>query len=357
MLPLTLLAGPSTSLRDDLVRCLVLRRPGLAAVVYDVHPGADGARLTRSVRDCSGTHHSERVELTGCCLSCTVLEDVGSAVEPVAASGRWHEAVVALPAALRPGPVAAVLTRAGATVDTVTTVVDARLLLAQLDGGDLLADRGLAVAVTDRRSTAELVAGQLEDADVLAVADLGAVGTPTARTVQALLAHLAPLAAQVPLGPGGAGCDDVVTTGRHDPATTPEDRQRLASLAVELCPPACGVATTRWRSERPLHPDRLAEVLPEVVEAAARSRGHVWLANRPAQRIAWEGAGAGLAFGDPEPWTTPPRSELVLTGVGLDPERVRRLLDGCVAADGDVATGAHDPFVDALGPVPGPSVR
>ena len=42
-LPLTLLAGPSTALRDDLVRCLVLRRPGLVAVVYDVEPGASSA--------------------------------------------------------------------------------------------------------------------------------------------------------------------------------------------------------------------------------------------------------------------------------------------------------------------------
>ncbi len=44
-LPVTLLTGPSTSLRDDLVRCLVLRRPGLAAgydVAVDVDIAHDG---------------------------------------------------------------------------------------------------------------------------------------------------------------------------------------------------------------------------------------------------------------------------------------------------------------------------
>ena len=354
MLPVSLLAGPSTSLRDDLARCLVLRRPDLVAVGYDVHPAADGPALTRTVRDAAGTQHSERLALTGCCLSCTVLGDAAAALELVAAGGRWSHAVVALPAAVRPGQVARVLLDAGAVVDTVTTVVDARLLLALLDGDDLLADRGLAVAPTDRRSTAELVVGQLEDADVLAVADLHAVPTAAARTVQALLSHLAPLAGQVVLGPGGAGCDDLVDTGRHDPATGSADRARLAALAVGLCPPACGIATLVWQSDLALDPRRLAAALPELVDGTVRSAGHVCLSNRPAQRVRWEGAGASLAFGDARPWELPPHSELVLTGIGLDVERTRRLLDACTVPADDPASG-DDPFADALGPAGRPT--
>ena len=354
---LTLLAGPSTSLRDDVARCLVLRRPGLVTVAYDVHPAPDGAYLTRTVRDCTGTHDAQRVPLTGCCLSCTVLADAGPAVDLVAASDRWSEVVVALPAAVRPSDVAAALHGFGAVVDTVTTVVDARLLLAQLGGDDLLADRGLAVASTDRRSTAELVAGQLEDADVLAVADVHAVGTQTATTVQALLSHLAPLAAQVLLGPGGAGCDELVSTGRHDAGTAPQARAELAVLAAGLCPPACGVTTVVWQSDRALDPRRLSAALPDVVDGTVRSRGHVWLANRPEQSVRWEGAGAALSFGHPQPWTTRPGSQLVVTGLGLEADRLRRLLDGCVAGVDEVTGVDDDPFADALGPADRPVVR
>lgn len=355
----TLLAGPSTSLRDLLVRCLVLRRPRLAAVVYEVAPQDGTVALTRTVVDAGGVQHREPLPLTGCCLSCTLLADAAPALELVEAAERWSEVVVALPAALRPGRVAEVLRGEGVRVDTVTTVVDARLLRAQLEGGDLLAERGLAVAATDRRSTAELVAGQLEDADVLAVADLHAVGSASAQTVQALLAHLAPLATQVVIGPGGSGCDDVVSTGRHDPSTSAADRERLATLAVGLCPPACGVTTVLWGSTRPLHPGRLGAVLPDLVSGVLRSRGRVWLANRPAHRVGWDGAGASLSFGDPLPWTAPPGTDLVLTGVGLDADRVRRQLESCVATDAEVAAGADldDPFAAALGPADRPVDR
>lgn len=357
-LPITVLASPSTALRDDLVRCLVLRRPRLVAVAYDVEPGNDGVVLVRRVVDAAGTHESERLELTGCCLSCTVREDLGTALTTVAGAERWDEVVLALPASLQP---ASVLYRLDehddVHVDTVTTVVDAVLLRPQVTGGDRLADRGLAAAPTDVRSTAELVLSQLEDADVLAVASLHRVGTEAARTVQALLAHLAPLALQVPLGPGGAGSDELVSTGRHDADTHPADRLRLADLAAELCPEACGVTTVRWRSERPLHPVRLAAGVPSVIAGVVRSRGVLWLADRQDARVRWESAGASLAFGDPAPWRGERASELLLTGVDLDADAVQRTLDACRATDHELSGPPDwsDPFEHALGPRAGSS--
>lgn len=348
-LPVTLLSGPSTSLRDDLVRCLVLRRPALAAVVYDVVPEG----LVRTVVDSSGVQQREELALTGCCLSCTVRDDVGSALGLVVGADRWSEAVLALPASLQPGQLALWVDQLDdVRVDTVTTVVDAPLLRAQVSGGDLLADRGLAAAPTDRRSTAELLLSQLEDADVLAIANAHRVDTDAARTLHALLSHLAPLAGQVTLGPGGAGCDDVVSTGRHDGRTSPRARERLAALAVELCPPACGVTTVRWEADRPLHPVRLHEALASVIEAVVRSRGHVWLADRPRDCVRWESAGATLAFGDAERWQALPSCALLLTGVGLDGEALRAQLDSCLATDDELAGPPDwaDPFAAALGP-------
>lgn len=348
-LPVTLLSGPSTSLRDDLVRCLVLRRPSLAAVVYDVVP--DG--LLRTLVDSAGLQHREELALTGCCLSCTVREDAAAALGLVVGAERWTEAVLALPASLQPDPLALSVDQLdGVRVDTVTTVVDALLLPAQVSGDDLLADRGLAAAPTDRRSTAELLLSQLEDADVLAVANAHRVDTDAARTLHALLSHLAPLAGQVTLGPGGAGCDDVVSTGRHDGRTSPCARERLAALAVELCPPSCGVTTIRWEADRPLHPVRLHDALPWVVEAVVRSRGHVWLADRPRHCVRWESAGATLAFGDAERWQALPSCSLLLTGVGVDGDALRAQLDSCLATDVELAAPVDwvDPFAAALGP-------
>jgi G3E family GTPase len=290
----TLFAGPSTTLRDDLVRCLVLRRPGLVAIVYSIERGG----LRRRILDCRGEHDQDLLQ--ACCLSCAVREDAGRAIAVVQGAERWREVVLALPAPVSPSDITGDL-----DVDTVTTVVDARLLLAHVSGDDLLAERGLAAADADRRSTAELVVRQLEDADVLAVADLHRLATGTARTVEGLLAHLAPLALQVPLGPGGTGCDDVVSTGRRAADASVAQREQLAALAVELCAPTCDVATIRWESDRPLHSGRLAAALPQLIDGVVRSRGHVWLADRPAHRLRWESAGGSLSIGDPLRWAGP----------------------------------------------------
>jgi G3E family GTPase len=353
-LPVSLLVGLSTSLRDDLVRCLVLRRPGLVAVVYDVEPGRGATRLVRRVLDASGTVQQEPVDLVGCCLSCTVRADAPDALALVAAGQRWRGAVLALPSGQEADPVAAVLAASDdLVVDDVTAVVDAVLLAEQVAGDDLLADRGLAAAPSDRRSTAELVVRQLEEADVLAVCGLERVGTSPARTAQALLAHLAPLAVQVPLGPGGVGCDELVGTRRRDAGTTARERERLAALAVELCPPSCGVTTVVWTSERPLHSARLHQALPELIAGVVRSRGHIWLADRPRACVRWESAGGSLAFGETAGWRALPDCSLVLTGVDLDAAQLVARLDSCLAGDDELVGEPDwaDPFESALGPV------
>ncbi|HVM27867.1 MAG TPA: GTP-binding protein [Mycobacteriales bacterium] len=346
---LTLLSGTSASLRSEVVRVLTEHRPGLVAVEYALDTAPDGL-LVRTVLDAAGAHDVTRVEPVGCCLSCTVRADAPEAVRLVDDAERWSEVVVALPSAVRPGELADLLEHEDLPVAAVAVAVDARLLLEQVRGDDLLAERGMAAAPTDRRSTAELVLGQLDDADVVLLAELHRAGTDTARTVEALLAHLSPLALQLRLAPDASGCEELLAPGRRS-RTTQEERQQLATLARELCPPACGVATVVWQSERPLHSGRLHAVLGELVSVAVRSRGHVWLADRARWRLRWEQAGGSLSLGDPQRWTGLPGCELVLTGVGLDAAEVSARLDGCLATDDELADpGWPDPFEAALGP-------
>ncbi|MBC7680627.1 MAG: GTP-binding protein [Pseudorhodobacter sp.] len=357
---LTLLAGSAPSLRDVLVRCLVLRRPGLVAVVYDLEPRTGGPVLVRRLHDASGLIQRVELTLTGCCLACSVEQDSASALGFVDRAQRWREVVLALPAAVEPGHLAWVLSeRHGVLVDTVTTVVDAVLLRQLVEGDDLLAERGMAAAEGDRRSTAELVVRQLEEADVLAVVDLQRVGTSKARAVGALLSHLAPLAIQVPIAPGGVGCEAVVSTGRHDSAGRPRDREHLAMLAAGLCPPTCGVTTVVWSSDGPMHSARLHAALADLVVGVARSRGHVWLADRPRVRFRWESAGGSLSLGEPSEWEAVPGCALVLTGVGLEAASLVTRLDACLATDDELAAGVTwpDPFGEALGPSGRPADR
>jgi G3E family GTPase len=348
-LPVTVIAGMSSALRERLVLDAVRVRAGACAVVYDLEPALGGIVLIRRLLDRHGELDREPVPLIGCCLACTVRADVGSALDLVAGADRWSQALVSVPTSVTPGPVASSLTGHGAArPDTTAVVVDAVLLASQLAGAEPLAGRGMQAAPTDYRSTADLLVAQLEDADVLVLTGLHRLGRDAAAHAQALLAHLAPLAVQVPVGADGSGGHAAVRTGRSVEPCSRSERERLAVLAAGLCAPSCGVTTTVWTSDRPLHPARLRDVLEDVVRGVVRSRGHICLAGRPGQRIRWESAGDGLSFGDPVLFGGPPGCQLLLTGTGLDTGRLTALLDACLVEPG--ADPGADPFAHALGP-------
>lgn len=346
-IPLTILTGAATALRDDLLRCLTLRSPGLVAVRYDVlaHEGRTGLR--RVVLDAGGAR-SKDLPLTDCCLSCTVRDDAAPTLASLAHEGP-AQLVLALPASLSGDSLHGTLgALPGVQPPAITTLVDAPLLLALVTGTDLLSDRGLAAAPTDRRSTAELICTQLEQADVLGAAGLDRLGTDRARTAGALLAHLAPLARQVVLGPGGAGCDDLL----GGPVTSRADRERLSVLAADLCPPACGVQTVRWRTTQPLHPERLRSALPELVTGSVRGQGLLLLAGRGDRAVRWSSAGGTLTLQE-QPWDGDPVTDLLLTGLERDADDVRARLDVCVATADELTVPLPDPFakyLDVAGP-------
>ena len=353
-LALTVLSGTSTTAREDVLRCLVLRNPGLMAVDYRLDPAGPGP-ARRVVWTHAGTVEDVPVGEHGCCLSCAVRDDLEGLIPAVAARAP-EGCVVALPTAVTAGPVLVALDAAACPAGTVATVVDAPLLLAHLSGDDLLADRGLAAAPSDRRSTAEVMAEHVEHADILAVVGLDRMATDDARQADALLAHLNPLAARVTVGPGGTGSDALRPAVPSGTRPAPSERRLLVRLAADLCEPACGVVTVVWSSDAPLHSGRLREALPGVVDAVLRSSGQLWLADRPDRCVGWQQAGGSLAFSDPLPWTGPPGCQLVLTGLGTGTDRVAAVLDSCVASDDERRRPCWpDPFGEALGPADQPA--
>ncbi|MEU3839272.1 GTP-binding protein [Streptomyces sp. NPDC028635] len=125
------------------------------------------------------------------------------------------------------------------------------------------------------------------------------------------------------------------------------------------------VRTLCWRARRPLHPERLAEALAVVMSGVVRGRGHLWLCSRPDVVVAWRSAGAYLELREADRWldedprcwaaASPQRrmlaswywhdyygerrSEITLTGVGLDQEAVRSALDKALLTDQELSLG------------------
>jgi G3E family GTPase len=364
MLPVTVLSGLSTTWRDTLAAHLLGSRPGSVAVLHDADQLISRSVLTRRVMDHRGVLEQEEVRLDHPCHACAVREDVLPTLERVAGLGHWDEVLLGLPPALDPTTAVEAIehdttTRdLGASVrtDTVTTVADAVLLREHLSGDDLLADRGLAAAAEDRRSVAEVVAAQIEYADVIALAATHRVAPGHLRRLLALLPALAPQASIVTLDPtGGTAPDSVMATGRFDHAAACARTEPGSLPPLNVPPESLPGPTMVWTAHRPLHPARLRRVLDALVDQAVRSRGRIWLANRPGQRVAWASAGRSIRIGDVGDWPGPRSCQLALTGFTLDPRVVRGLLDGCLLTRSEQADANHlrslpDPFHHALGP-------
>ncbi|MER7519729.1 GTP-binding protein [Streptomyces sp. NPDC126499] len=225
-------------------------------------------------------------------------------------------------------------------------------------------------------TTAEVAARQIEAADTLLVA---APAGPHARESAAtLLHHLNPRARVTT--PHDLSADGGAPTGRRSPADARATWE--ASLeAVALLPPPpdarSGVSSLVWRARRPLHPGRLADALGDVMFGVLRSRGHLWLANRPDAVIHWRSAGAHLDVREVDRWLDESdthaweaasaqrrtladwlwddyygerRNEIRFTGPGLDIERITGALDGALVTDAELSQGRsawsgwHDPL-------------
>ncbi|MEU4095841.1 GTP-binding protein [Streptomyces sp. NPDC026673] len=160
-------------------------------------------------------------------------------------------------------------------------------------------------------------------------------------------------------------------------------RQRLEPVRVMRVygAPGHGIDSFVWRARRPLHPQRLFDVLGTVMFGVLRSRGHLWLCSRPESVVGWRSAGPHLEMaesgrwlqeGDAPAWRAASaqrrtlaswfwheqfgerRNEIAFTGTLLDHRRIRTALDAAVLDDAELALGprswasVHDPLL--LGP-------
>lgn len=350
--PLTLLTGLSTTLREPVLDAMVDATTVAVVVDQDELPGR--GVLTWKVFDSSGPIDAGEFSVGDDCGACQLIESLLPLLETLVGRGHWHHVVLATPPAMEARSLANALvaTMPEVQVDTVTCVVDAVLLVEQLSGDELLDERGLALGPPDRRNVAELTARQVEYADVCVLANAHRSKAP--ERLHHLLQHLNPRTTVVNADASGVPAGAVARLGRFDFAAAEAWAGELATDS-RLQPSGDGVTTVLWHSSRPLHPARLSEALEDIVEDVVRSRGVVWLANRPTQRVRWESAGYSASLGTLGEWSETnhlAECTVVATGVGLDPARLQAILDNCLLTESELATldwqSLEDPFAGVL---------
>lgn len=339
--PVVVLATVDPVLRDLSQFSLVSDLPETGVLRHDLDPAAGTLRRVVSDGgaglDGDGVVDDHTMPLAHTCLGCAIREDLLPSLGGMAASGRWQRILVVLPVAAELVPVVSALDDPRTAADLDITLFasvaagDADRVREDLLGDDLLADRGLALALDDRRSVGEALAAQVEYADLVLASGSDSVGLT-------LLDHLRGVrSARSDLFTTRAG---QIFLPRHDP------RMAAARVDPRLVVPADaadtsgteehGVWTIDLHTRRPLHPDRFRDQMEALVAHETRSRGRFQLATRPRTVGVWDGVGGQLSIGDAGGWEhCSPSTRMVFTGLsgtGADDHDLKTRLRRAFAA-------------------------
>ncbi|GLD06454.1 hypothetical protein Mkiyose1384_12440 [Mycobacterium kiyosense] len=306
-----LVAGQGAT--DDVAGTL-LRQPGTAVVEHRF----DGHVVRRTVITLNRgevTTIEEALELAHGCLACTIRNDLLVLLRKLHRRSNVDRIVVHLAPWLEPEPVCWAINHVPVRVGPgypdgpagrdvriggVVTCIDTQRWLTQS-----LGDEGL----PDGRTVAQATVGQAEFADLLVL-------TQPEPSTLAVLRRLAPRA-RITVGTDRvelalAHLDEHSRRGRSDSPHAP----LLAGL-----PPLNSegrVAIVEFNARRPFRPERLHDAVDRLLDGVVRTRGRLWLANRPDHVMWLESAGGGLRVASAGKWLAAMDISEV---TGVDPER------------------------------------
>ncbi|MFF3071780.1 GTP-binding protein [Kitasatospora sp. NPDC057904] len=394
-LPITVLGGLATGVRDCVADLARIEVPGLAVLTVQV--AADARTASWQVHERRGPVGGGTLTPARPCSSDALPPALLAVLLQLTRTARYRHLLLALPPGMAPDLVALDVAEGHVRgqaladhlrIDTVAACVDLSRLEDDLGSGDRLLDRGLAIGPADRRTVAETAARHLASARTVVTSNAHDPDPAASARAVALVRHLSAYRSMAHI------CHDPLTGALWTPDLPaligrnhfdPDDvRDRHGPLPVPRQPraPEFGVRTTYWSSRRPMHPQRLHDALAQICPDVIRGHGHLWLANRPRSIHRWESAGEHLAIHtagtwlpehDGKAWQTASaerrtfaallwhpyygerRCELTFTGIDLDVPSLHERLNSCLLTDSELALGTDhwrlpdDPFAAALG--------
>ena len=310
-LPVTVLSGFLGAGKTTVLSHILNNRQGkrVAVIVNDMSDINIDAAMVKS--EVSLSHSEEKlVEMSNGCICCTLREDLLLEVNKLAKDGRFDYLVIESTGISEPLPVAETFTFADeegvslsdvATLDTMVTVVDAVNFLKDYEDAKYLQDSGESLGEDDERSVADLLADQVEFADVLLVSKTDLVEPSEVERLTAILKSLNTHAQVIPISHGQVPVDEVLSTGLFDFERAQEAPGWLKEMRGEHVPETeeYGISSFSYVARRPFHPEKFHQFVhgTEQYGKLIRSKGYFWLATRSEFSGQWSQAGGIARYG------------------------------------------------------------
>lgn len=390
-LPATVLSGYLGAGKTTLLNYVLSNQQGMrvAVIVNDMSELNIDSALVRSGTKSPRQEEDALVELSNGCICCTLRDDLLEEVTKLALAGRFDYLLIEATGISEPMPVAETFVFRDefgsglsnlSRLDAMVTLVDSGAFLDDFHSFDSLAQRGQEMDETDQRMLSQLLADQVEFANVLVVNKTDLVSDEQLADLQKLLKQLNPGAVQITAQYGEVDLRHIFDTQLFDEvqaSATPGWRHDWVTKASES--DEYGFGSIVYNTRRPFHPERLHQLIwSDQLSAVARIKGFVWLANRHDMAGYWSLAGrihSLVAFSpwyisldhDRWPWEDrrmidrlkglwqepygDRRQEIVLIGRHLNENRIRQLLDEALLTEDEFHAGPSS-WVNFADPLP-----
>lgn len=352
-MPAILLTGLDEAILQSTISSVVWDLPGVVVLTYVVD--IDTQVLIRTISDLNGVIEQNDLDLSECCLHCTIREDVSLTLSRLAQSQKWASCLAKLPATVD----ARQLCRLSVLhperfnsvrLASVVAALDHDNLEFDLTCSDYLCNQGLGLDREDTRGIAEVSVDLLEYADAIVLGcsleqTAAGIDLPTLDHSEIHKAGLAMV--QALARPDTLIIDDpaafdasLLVAGCHD-----NERTEAWCAAHRSAETRCDehIWQLELASERPLHPVRIQERIEELGSGPYRSRGCFWLPTRPEALCIWDGTAGQISIGVAGRWESPDANITRLTFTGMhiqgDPRaKLKKIFESCLLTDDELAS-------------------